>query len=353
MTTVPDAPGRTRREPTMRDVAALAGVSLKTVSRVVNAEPGVRPERQGRVLDAVRTLDYRHNANASSLRRADRKTATIGLLLENAANPFSAALFRAIEDAARRRDVLVFAGSSEEDDARERAILLALASRRVDGLIMVPVSSGHDRTRHVQRLDRPIVLVDRLAGDLDVDSVTVDNRGGASQAVRHLVAHGHRRIAFLGDLHSIWTASERYLGYVAGIAAGGLPLDPALVRQDLRAPEAAERVTHELLTGPDPPTALFTAQNLITIGVLRALQRASAQGRIALVGFDDVPLADLLDPPVSVVAQDPVELGHRAADLLFARLDGDTAPPRHIVLPTRLIPRGSGELPPYGGVPQG
>lgn len=343
---LPRPPGQTRREPTMRDVAALAGVSIKTVSRVVNAEPGVRPERQERVLDAVRALDYRHNANASSLRRADRKTATIGLLLENAANPFSAALFRAIEDAARRRDILVFAGSSDEDGERERAILQALASRRVDGIIMVPVTSHHRRRHHVQRLDRPIVLVDRLAGDLDADSVTVDNRGGASQAVRHLAAHGHRRIAFLGDLHSIWTAGERHAGYVEGMATEGLRLDPALVRQDLRGPEAADGVTQELLTGPEPPTALFTAQNLITIGSLRALQRAGAQHRIALVGFDDVPLAALLAPPVSVVAQDPVELGHQAADLLFARLDGDTGPPHHLVLPTRFIPRGSGELPP-------
>jgi LacI family transcriptional regulator len=333
------------KAPTMRDVAALAAVSLKTVSRVVNQAPNVAPELVTRVLDAIRLLDYRPNLTASSLRRADRKTAAIGLLLEDVSNPFSSALHRAVEDVARQRGTLVFAGSSDEDADRERELLIALVARRVDGLIAVPVADNHGGLLREQRLGRPMVFVDRLVASGDADSVTVDNRAGAQSAVRHLAAHGHRRIAFLGDLRSIWTAAERYLGYLEGLAAAGIRLNQRPVRYDVHGIEAAEHATLELLAASEPPTALFTGQNLITIGAIRALQRLGLQHQVALVGFDDILLADLLDPRVSVIAQDPAILGRTAAELLFARLDGDRTPPRHVVVPTQLIPRGSGELP--------
>jgi LacI family transcriptional regulator len=333
------------KAPTMRDVAALADVSLKTVSRVVNQAPNVAPELVTRVLDAIRLLDYRPNLTASSLRRADRKTAAIGLLLEDVSNPFSSALHRAVEDVARQRGTLVFAGSSDEDADRERELLIALVARRVDGLIAVPVADNHGGLLREQRLGRPMVFVDRLVASGDADSVTVDNRAGAQSAVRHLAAHGHRRIAFLGDLRSIWTAAERYLGYLEGLAAAGIRLNQRPVRHDVHGIEAAEHATLELLAASEPPTALFTGQNLITIGAIRALQRLGLQHQVALVGFDDILLADLLDPRVSVIAQDPAILGRTAAELLFARLDGDRTPPRHVVVPTQLIPRGSGELP--------
>src|SRR6266498_995950 len=191
-----DEPGQAAsgKAPTMLDVAALAGVSLKTVSRVVNQAPNVAPELVTRVLDAIRLLDYRPNLTASSLRRADRKTAAIGLLLEDVANPFSSALHRAVEDVARERGSLVFAGSSDEDGDRERELLLALVARRVDGLIAVPCGDNDGGLLREQRLGRPMVVVDRLVASGDADTVTVDNRGGAQRAVRHLAAHGHRRI---------------------------------------------------------------------------------------------------------------------------------------------------------------
>src|SRR6266540_2381579 len=297
----------------MRDVAALAGVSLKTVSRVVNAEPGVSPQLAARVVEAVRLLDYRHNLTASSLRRSDQKTASIGLLLE--------------------------------DPVREGELLRAFVARRVDGLIVVP--SGRDRGHlsERERLGTPLVCVDRPAASGEVDSVTVDNRAGACRALRHLAAHGHRRIAFLGDLHSIWTAEERRLGYVEGLAAEGIPYDPALVRQDLSSIEAARAAVLDLLARHEPPSALFTGQNLVTIGAIKGLRQHGLQHRVALVGFDDFLLADLLDPPVSVVAEYSKKQGRSAAELLFARLDGDRGPPRQQVVPTRLVPRGSGELP--------
>jgi LacI family transcriptional regulator len=333
----------------MRDVAALAGVSLKTVSRVVNTDPTVSSEIVRRVLRAVELLDYRPNLAASSLRRSDRKTATIGLLLEDVANPFSSALYRAIEDEARQRGMLVFAGSSDEDAAREREVLAAFVSRQVDGLILVPVDRSHaNLLTERRRSGLPMVFVDRPAAVLEADSVTVDNRAGGALAVQHLAAHGHRTIAFLGDLHSIWTAAERQLGYLEGLASEEIPYDARLVRQDIRSWEAAQEATLDLLAGDDPPSALFTGQNLVTIGAVRALRQRGLQHRVALIGFDDFQLADVLEPPISVIAQDPAILGRTAAQLLFARLDGDDGPPRQVVVPTRLVARGSGEIAPGG-----
>ena len=140
------------------------------------------------------------------------------------------------------------------------------------------------------------------------------------------------------------TASERHLGYLEALGAEGIRLDPRLVFVDVRSSEAATDIVRDLLAADDPPTAIFTAQNLITIGAVRALQQLGRQHNVALVGFDDVVLADLLQPPVTVVAQDPAALGRTAAELLFGRLAGDRSPPSHVVVPTRLVPRGSGEI---------
>jgi len=329
----------------MREVAKQAGVSIKTVSRVINQEAGVSPELTERVQTAIRELDYRHNTTASNLRRADQRTATIGLLLDDVANPFSATLHRAVETVAQQHHTLVFVLSSVDDPKREEEMVHVLAARRVDGLITVPVSRDGGGLRYMQRLGKPIVFVDRLATFREADSVVVDNRIGACNAVRHLAQYGHRRIAFLGDAPTIWTAAERYLGYVEGLALEGIRLDPTLVSQGLRTVELAEAAVLTLLQQTEPPSALFTAQNLITIGAIRALQKLGLQHKIALLSFDDFLLADLLEPRVSVIAQEPTQLGQVAAELLFARLNGDGRPPQQIIIPTRLIVRGSGEIP--------
>jgi LacI family transcriptional regulator len=310
----------------MRDVAALARVGLKTVSRVINGEPGVSPELRARVQRAIDQLDYLPNLTASSLRRSSGRSATIGLILENVANPFSSALHRAIGDVAWGRGVQVFSGSVDEDAIRERLLVSTFAGRRVDGFVVVPASHDHS-----------YMLVHRHA-------VVSDNRGGSEEAVRHLLAVGHRRIAYLGDLATVYTARERYAGYVRGLDSAGISVDPAIVRHDLQDSDAAEAAAAGLLASPAPPTALFTSQNLVTIGAVRALRAAGAQHRVALVGFDDVLLADMLEPAVTVVAQDPRAIGTLAAQLLFLRMDGDVAPTALHVVPTRLIARGSGEI---------
>ena len=328
----------------MKDVAALAGVSLKTVSRVINTEPAVSNQLRSRVLAAIDRLDYRHNLTASSLRRSDGKSSTIGVLLEDVANPFSSALHREIEDVALKRGVLVLAGSSDENEAREHELIAAFTSRRVDGLVIVPTSHDHSYLLSERRAGTPMVFVDRPPAFLDADSVLTDNQTGVRKGVAHLVAHGHRRIGYLGDLMTITTAADRYLGYEEELAAHGLEVDPRLVRLDVQGIDRAEAAALELLSLPQRPTALFTSQNLLTIGACRALRRLDLHRLVALVGFDDVLLADLLQPGITVMAQDPATMGRRAAELLFRRLDGDTAPSVHLVVPTRLIARGSGEI---------
>ncbi|MEU4219336.1 LacI family DNA-binding transcriptional regulator [Actinoplanes sp. NPDC026623] len=333
----------THRRPTMNDVARAAGVSLKTVSRVVNGELTVDPALAARVRAAIGSLNYRRHLGASMLRRKDRRTGTIGLLVEDVGNPFSAALHRAVEDEARARGVHVLAGSLDEDPDRERDLVRAFARRHADGLILAPAGPDQGYLAADLPPDVPVVFVQRPATGFAGDCVLARDAAGAVRAVRHLIAYGHRRIAFLGGRADAATTGERRRGYLSAVDAAGLR--PFMI-DGLRGSQAAEAVTRNLFRRPRPPTALFTGRNLITIGAVRALRLLDRHRDAALVGFDDFPLADLLEPAVTVIAQDPAEMGRAAARALLERIDGETAEPREISIATTLIPRGSGELRP-------
>jgi LacI family transcriptional regulator len=327
--------------PTMRDVAHSAGVSLKTVSRVVNGETTVAPDLAARVRAAVESLNYRPHIGAAMLRRSDRRSRTIGVLLEDVTNPFFATVYRAVEDEARERGVHVLSGCLDDDPRRERDLARAFAQRQTDGMVLAP--SGPDQSYLESVGGVPIVFLDRPAGGFAGDAVLATNTEGAAEAVRHLLSYGHRRVAFLGDQVRLWTARGRYQGYLAAMTDAGLAPFGA---HELHDPGAAQAAAEALLAGPDAPTAFFSGQNMITIGVLRALHRAGRHREVAVVGFDDFPLADLLEPAVTVVAQDPVAMGRTAARALFERIEGESGPPREFRIPTTLIPRGSGEIPP-------
>ena len=330
----------------MREVAAVAGVSLSTVSRVINGGTGVNEELAERVRSAVELLGYRHNLTASTLRRADRSSASIGLIFEDVSNPFFGAVHRGVEDVARARKVLTLVGSSDELPERERELADAFAARGVDGLIVASAVPDSSYLLRERAAGVELGFVDRPPAFIDADSVVTDNVGGARAAVEHLVAAGHRRIAFLGDRPDIYTAAERLRGYRETLAAHDLAEDLGLVRHPRFRGVDAYETTCELLSGNDPPTAIFAGQNLISMGVVRAVHALGLQHSVALVSFDDIPLADVVAPGVTVVAQDPHRLGRSAAELLFSRLDGYDGPSRRVVVPTQLIERGSGELPP-------
>jgi LacI family transcriptional regulator len=290
-------------------------------------------------------LDYQPDLAARNLRSSDRRTRTIGVLLENVANPFSSAVHRAVEDLSRVRGVAVFAGSLDENPERERELALALVARRVDGLIIVPAGEDQSYLARDQQSGLSLVFVDRPPHLLRADAVLSDNEGGSRDAVRHLLAAGHRRIGFLGDLAGIATVHARLAGYRAALAEAGVAVDENLVRLDMHSAEVAEAEVRALIA-KCRPTAIFTTQNLITIGAVRGLRSLGLEQRIALVGFDDFLLADLLQPAVTVVAQDPAAIGRAACETLFGRMDGSRAPVGVRTIPTRLIERGSGEIPP-------
>jgi LacI family transcriptional regulator len=335
-----------RVRPTMRDVAALAGVSLKTVSRVVNGVTTVDPDLVGKVQRAAAQLGFRPNLSASNLRRRDRRTSMIGLLVEDAANPFSASLMRAVEDVARPRDVRVLIGSLDEDPDRERELARELIDRRVDGLVIVPAAADHSYLAGERDAGTGLVFLDREPQLLQADAVVSDNYLGAQSAVQHLLDHGHRRIGYLGDRLSITTAAQRLAGYRHTLEVAHIEVDDSVVWHGAATLAAATEATLAMLSLPNPPTAFFASQNFVTIAACRALRARGLQDTVAMVGFDDFPLADLLRPGISVIAQDTEGMGRLAAELLFNRLDGDETPMKTYVVPTTLIVRGSGEIAP-------
>ncbi len=338
----------------MKDVAAAAGVGLKTVSRVVNDESGVSPAMAARVQAVIDELGFRRNDSARLLRTGT--TASVGLVLEDIGDPFSSALSRAVEAVAREHGCLLFTGSSAEDADRERELALALCARRVDGLVVVPAGGDHGYLLPEAASGLAVVFLDRPGIGIEADAVLSDNTGGARAGTAHLIAHGHRRIGFVGDLPHIHTSAERLRGYREAMRAAGLPVDERWIATGPTDPATVGRAVRRLLacepegsggpgpSGAEPVTALFTANNRVTLAALQAL--AGLPVRPAVVGFDDLELAALLSPGLTVVAQDPEALGRTAARLLFDRLGHDTSPPRRIELPTRLIVRGSGEVPP-------
>ncbi len=337
------APGRA---PTIKDVAAAAGVGIKTVSRVMNGEPNVRPEMRERVLAAAARLNYRRNTIASSIRRLDQRTASIGLVVEDLANPFASTLTRVVQDFALERSHLVLVGSSDGVADRERDVVTEFCSRRVDGLIIVPSGADQSYLEDERRRGTSVVFVDRPGKRIKADAVVADNAAGIGEAVRHLGARGHRRIAFLGDRKAIYTAAQRLEGFRAAmreLTSGDV--DDRYVRTGLRDEQEADRAAYEVLTQDPAPTAIVCGNNVATVGTVHAMERLGVRDTVALIGFDDIALGDLLKPALTVVAQDIGELGRQAAELAFERLACPAEPFRRVTVPVRLITRGSGEIP--------
>lgn len=351
MTTVSNEQQRSpapAQRPTMKQVAALAGVGIKTVSRVINHEDSVSPSTRARVDAAIQQLNFHPDINAGSLRRTDRRTLTLGLIVGNVANPFSGAVNRAVEDRAAERGIAVLAGSLDDDALREKALVGALLRRRVDALILTTVTNNQAYLVPEIAHGTPFVFVDREPVGVEADVVVSDNARGATIATEHLLTRGHRRIAFIGDRSDIQTSRERRRGFFDALGRAGIVTDEVIAIDGIDDEAKARTTATALLDLADPPTAIFSGQNLITIGTLRALRDRDRHRSTALIGFDDFLLADLLDPAVTVIAQDPSAIGRIAADRAFARLDGDVSPFTTTVIPTRLIVRGSGEISPPG-----
>jgi LacI family transcriptional regulator len=326
----------------MKDVAMRAGVALKTVSRVVNGEPGVTPATTSRVLGAIEDLGFRRNESARLLRTGH--TSALGIIADDFGDADTAALCRGIEDVARDHGMLLFTSSTGGIPDEERRLALLLTARRVDGLVIAPVSGDHSYLVPEIEAGTATVFVLRPPAGLEVnslpaDTVLADERGGARTAVAHLISHGHRRIGFLGGDLGEYRSRQLLQGYADAMGKAGLVVEDAWTIL----------TAHRLLDSP--VTAVFCGDRPQTLLALRALATAGQSSQIALVGFGDYPLAEYVRPGLTVISYDPAEIGRTAAGLLFRRIEGEGGPARRAEVPMKLTARGSGEIsPPLGQV---
>ena len=327
---------------TMRDVAARLGVSTMTVSRAIRGDAGIAEPTRQRVLAEVEALGYRRNDLARRL-RSGQPHELIGLIVTNLANPFYSQLAVGAEQVASAHGAGVLVASTNGDPDRERELVLDMAARRLAGLIIVPASNDQEHF-DPQVLDgTPVVLAATPPQGIDVDCVLVDDFGGTYDACRRMISAGHTRIGFLGLPASTWTGSERYRGYAAAMDDEGLDIDSRYVSRHRGDIHLAEAATRRLLELPDPPTAIITANNRNTLGALRTLTRSDTP--VALAGFDDIEIADLLQLPLSVVAYDAGAVGREAARLLLDQIEpGSPTPPaartrrrQRVLIPTHIV----------------
>lgn len=332
------------RRPTLADVAREVGVSAKTVSRVLNEDGPASAQTREQVLAAVAKLGFQPNLMARNIRVGGPDT-TVGLVIPDLGNPFFGAVARSIEDTVRDRGLTLLMGSSADDPVRERALTDKFLARRVSILIVVPsVGADHTHLKSHRTAGLPVIFLDRPGVGLATDSIVSSNRAGAHDGVAHLIAHGHRRIGFVGDLPmKLYTRRERLAGYRSALQEADIPYDRSLVA-NAHDQQGAEAATSQLLGLAEPPTALFAGNNIMALGIVAELARSERKD-VAVVAFDDISLAEALEPALTAVAQDAEELGRAAATTALTRLDGDRTRTRTITVPTRLIVRGSGEQP--------
>ena len=326
---------------TIREVAESAGVSYATVSHVINNTRLVSQETRQRVLAAMDALNYRPNALARSLRQG--KTNTIGLVLPDSANPFFAEISRGIEDEAFKKGYSVFLCNTELDTERELFYVDVLSKKQVDGIIFVAAGDQADSMDFLIHRNMPVVMIDRNLPNVEADAVLTDNQLGGYLATRHLLELGHTRIACIAGPSSITPSAERIIGYRNALEEAGLSYDEGLIlRGDYHAQSGME-LTHTILAMTPRPTAVFALNDLMELGALRAAAESgcSVPDDLAVVGYDDLELAQFTNPSLTTIAQPKKEIGTQAVNLLVGRISDKSRPPSRLVLPPELIIRRS------------
>jgi len=327
--------------PTSQDVAQRAGVSIATVSRVLNNAPHVRPAIRRKVLRAVKALNYQPNRTAQRLRA--RQSKVLGLIISDIQNPFFTSVVRGIEDVASHNGYSLVLCNSDEDPEKEKVYVDVMRAEAVAGVIIASASEAQPHIDTLLDAHIPVVALDRRIKDRRVDSVLVSNVQGAYEAVTHLIERGHRYIGFIGLPLTRTTGRERFEGYQRALRQHRLPVVRARMRISDAKQQGGYVAAQDLLERQPRLTALFVANNLTTLGALQAIHERGLRipDDISIVGFDDMPWATLLHPPLTAVAQPTYELGRQAAELLLARLKDPHKPVAHVQLPTTLIVRGS------------
>lgn len=314
-----------------------------SVSRALNGRPGVGAETVRRIEDAARQLGFRRNTLAASLRNK-QQLSLIGMIVPDPHTPLFTSIAVEVDRLVRDEGLIVVTASSDRDPVKERGLVQAFQRRGFDGILLFSEDDDHSYIAPELERGRPIIFLGSVPRGVEAPCVLVDNRGGARAAVEHLLAHGHRRIGIVAGETS-FPASERLAGYEETLAAHGIAPDPSLIRTGPRLPEYGRAAAVSLLAQAEPATAIFSTNYPLTTGILDAIRSRSAP--VALVGFDDFEAAALVEPPITVITQDPPAMGRHAAGMLrdlMSASGGDRS--ARTVVPATLIARGSGELAP-------
>lgn len=331
---------------TLEDVARLAGVSSKTVSRVFTHRELVAPETVERVMAAAKRLRFRPNTLARSLRRGGA-TNTIGFIMGELNNPFYYKVAAGIEKELASSGLALLVATTDDTPEGEERVADALLAQRIGALLLIPVADDQSYLEGERQLGTPVIAIDRPARNLVADAIVLENHRGAFDATTRLLQRGHRRIGYVCNPASVYTQHERLRGYRDALAAYGIHDSFGWERlgDDLTVP--ADEMVADLLDRDEAPTAIITGNNRVTISALRVLRDRGDDGRVALIGFDDFDTADVLG--VSVISYNPLELGRRAAALAIERMGDPAGFTRQLELPTWIVERGTGELLPAEG----
>lgn len=336
---------------TINDVAARAGVSRSTTSRVIGGYGVASEDARERVLQAAEELGYRVNALARAM--ITGRTYTLGIVLADIENDYFARLARGASDAARQAGFEILLAHTDEDLQTERKAVQVLLDKQVDGIVIAPASSSNaDHLAAARKRGVPLVLVDRKIPSLKTDTVGIDNAQAAADAVQALIRAGHRRIGMVTSAHfespdsaktAVNTGHDRVAGYQAALAAAGINADPDLLRRGSYSSEAARAQVRAMLTAAKPPTAVFASDNVMLLGAFRAMQDLGLHipDDVSLVGLDDSDWAEIVTPRLSVIEQPVYDIGRIAVERLVARINGDSSRPKDTVLPHAWIERES------------
>ncbi len=325
----------------IKDVAQAARVSSATVSRVLSNKGQVRDSTRKKVLEAVDALGYTPSRVARSLRV--RSSQIIGVIISDIQNPFFTALVRAVEDIAHENNFAIFLCNSDENPDKESLYLDLMIAEQVAGVIFTPTGESINRYEKLTRIKCPVVAVDRRIVDCDIDTVVLDNKRGAYEATSYLIEMNHTKIGAILGSYALTTGRERYEGFSAALSKHKLKENPDWVKFGTPAIQTGLEMGRKLLSGDDRPSAVFTGNNLITLGFLHAVREIglSIPNDISLVAFDDPVWSSLVSPQLTVVAQPTYEIGKIAADIVLKRIRGFNGSPEMIVLQPELIKRQS------------
>ncbi|MGE5682237.1 MAG: LacI family DNA-binding transcriptional regulator [Bacillota bacterium] len=329
---------------TLKDIAEKTGVSVSTVSRVLHDKSKkykISPETQIKVKQAAKESGYRVNALARGLRA--QKTYEIGIVVPDISNPFFSAIIKSIAGELRKSGYSIIVYDSDENIAVERSAIRSLLEKRIDGMIVASVGQDFSHIQKIRDSNIPFVLIDRCSDDLDVDLVSVNNFQGSLLAVNHLISKGHRRIAFIQGLPGTYANETRLQGYKCALQNAGIPIDESLIAGNDFRSQNGYLQTKELIRLQDPPTAIFTAGDLIALGALEACEELNINvpGNLSLVTFDDPFFASYLSPALSAVEQPIVKIAETAVEILYDKIKNPEGQRQKILLEPKLIVRSS------------